>query len=73
MYLNLGLGQGGKPQHDPSWATSRFVQILRIQKVLQEFEVIMAQNKIEERRTLLQIRAVAKWISDVKIKASLAA
>ena len=72
VYLNLGLSHNGKPQHDPSWATSRYIQIIRIQKVIQEFEVILAQNKIEEKRTLIQVKCVSKWISNVKDKVSLA-
>ena len=72
MYLNLGLANNGRPQHDPSWATSRYIQIMRIQKVIQEFEVILAQNKIEEKRTLIQVKCVSKWIADVKDKSSLA-
>ena len=53
VLLNLGLGHGGKPLHDPTWATNRYIQITRIQKVLSEFEILTAQNKITEKRTIL--------------------
>ena len=32
----------------------------------------MLQNKIEERRTLIQVKAVCKWIEDEKIKTYMA-
>ena len=45
---------------------------MRWQKYIREVEVIILQNKITERRTLVQVKAVCKWISDLKIKAYMA-
>ena len=70
LNLTFGMTADGKgAQGDSVWVNDTFAKIVRWQTKIKDFEIVILQSKIEEKKSLAQLKAIPRLIKDLKVRA----